>query len=630
MLIGRPRNIYRTSFMGTCGNIGKGGNIEIFYLQSALEMNQVDNIKLLGEIKGSKKWKVTELFQRKIDYSRIDGRGGLIEYFLDDFKIKFFNPITMVILPFKDNCIEREIDQLVKIENASFGESIGTSFEKRNYFKLFMEESDSNGGVLQINPDLCEIVALDGQHRLAALKSIYSDNRFENTEVTKWKIPVIFIVCNLIDTHCGHRNYIQVLRNIFTYINMEAKTINESRAILLNDESFLSICVQELIEKIHKSDDIKKSYNDYIPLYLVDWKGDEQNTNNLAIMNNIEIKNILANYIIGNDDFKKKGKLWERLKLEDSDLDFNFTEVKKLSQEDSKKVREKFNQDLRDSIIKFITEIKPIKSTIAEWKKIEKNAIEKDRYAENAFDILKYGYEKREKQEEITNALNFYIKDLEDIKNKYFSDFMLDDIWLRGFFSGLGMLYEKYTDNVYNPQVKYNQDSSWSYIVEKFLKYFNKIIEEGWCFSYNELSDIPENRDMLKLLTNICHSKNGKRINYRFNDVQNAWGIFVLMLVLSYAEKENEINSVFKLNVWDSVKDRLRSTLEKGFKTEAQDETAEMQMSINERNILVDNMKVVYAMKRMNELCDIWNIPHEFEENEISIISKKIKNYENN
>lgn len=629
MLIGRPRNVYNTSFMGTCGNIGKGDNIEIFYLQTSLDMRQVEQIKLLGEIKGSKKWKVTELFQRKIDYNRVDGRGGLIEYFLDDFKIKFFNPITMVILPFNDNNIDRNIDKLVREKDAAFGESRGVSFEKQNYFKLFMEDSDSNGGVLQINPDQCEIVALDGQHRLAALKSIYTDKKFENTEVTKWKIPVIFIVCDLIDIHRGNRNYIQVLRNIFTYINMEAKTINESRAILLNDESFLSICVQEIIEKIHDSDNIADSYNDYIPLYLVDWQGDEQNVSKLPIMNNIEFKNILASYIIGNDDFKKKGKLWERLNLEDSDLDFDFVKIKKISQRDSSEIRKQFNKDLRDSILTFLTSLKPIRSTINDWKEVENKALKEDNYADQTFDILKYGFEKREKIEEISNALTFYINKLEDIKDKHFTEFMHDDIWLRGFFSGLGMLYDTYTDQELNTGFSSNEDSSWNYLVQKFIKYFNKLIDEGWCYSYNELSDMQEKRMILDLLTNICHSKNSKRINYRFNDVKNAWGIFVLMSVIHYAVKDAQVIPEFKLNVWDFVKDRLKATLEKGFKTEAQDETAELHISSKDRKNLVDDLKVLYAMKRINDLCDLWEVPHEFTKEQILILSDKTKNEDN-
>lgn len=626
MLVGKPRNVYKTTFMGTSGNIGKGDNIEIFYLQSSLDMNQIEKIKLLGEIKGSKKWKVTELFQRKIDYNRVDGKGGLVEYFLDDFKIKFFNPITMVILPFNDNNIDRNIEKLVKDTNASYNDSMGVTLEKENYFKLFMESSDSNGGVLDINPDKCEIVALDGQHRLAALKSVYTNSRFENNEVTKWKIPVIFIVCDLIDTHSDSRNYIQVLRNIFTYINMEARTINESRAILLNDESFLSICVQEIIEKIHDSDNIEDSYDDYIPLYLIDWQGDEQNINKLPIMDNIELKNVLGSYIIGNDNFKKKGKLWKRLNLEDSELDFDFVKVKKISQKDSNEIRKQFNKDLRGSILNFIINLKPIQSIINDWKEVENKALKDDNYASQAFDILKYGYEKREKNEEIANALTSYTNKLEDIKNKHLTEFMLDDIWLRGFFSGLGMLYDKYTDLEYNTHFNSNVDCSWNTLVDKFSKYFNKLIDDGWCYSYNELSDMQESRLILKLLTNICHSKNGKRINYRFNDIRNAWGIFVLMSVINYAEKDDEVIPEFKLNVWDSVKDRLRSTLEKGFKTDAQDETAELQITASERKNRIDDLKVLHAMKRINELCDIWDISHEFTKEEILVISDKYQN----
>ena len=96
---------------------------------------------------------------------------------------------------------------------------------------------------------------VDGQHRLSALKKYYKDTRGGRQwdDFIEWKIPAV--IFGLRAEKSGRApSILEVVRNIFIYINKEAKPPTRYRNILLSDNSVNCILTQELLEVSHAND----------------------------------------------------------------------------------------------------------------------------------------------------------------------------------------------------------------------------------------------------------------------------------------------------------------------------------------------------------------------------------------
>lgn len=119
-----------------------------------------------------------------------------------------------------------------------------------------------------------DAVAVDGQHRLAAIKRFLPETRF-----TKWEsasLPVIFLIA---DERVGFRTphgamektrTVSALRSVFIDLNKNAKAVSPTRNILLDDLDVVSVSVRSLIGRSLGD----AADPDRIPLALVDWLTD--------------------------------------------------------------------------------------------------------------------------------------------------------------------------------------------------------------------------------------------------------------------------------------------------------------------------------------------------------------------
>ena len=103
MSIGPPstEQQYNHQLPGVYGQFGTGAGVHAFYLQSALTPPQLDWVSLISDLRGSERWPVRDLFQRDVDNERITE--SLLPYLQDEEKIKFFNPLTLTLLPISEN-----------------------------------------------------------------------------------------------------------------------------------------------------------------------------------------------------------------------------------------------------------------------------------------------------------------------------------------------------------------------------------------------------------------------------------------------------------------------------------------------------------------------------------------------
>jgi len=135
------------------------------------------------------------------------------------------------------------------------------------------------------------------------------------------------------------------------------------------------------------------------------------------------------------------------------------------------------------------------------------------------------------------------------------------------------------------------------------MEAFNDLIESGWCEGYEDL-DVEKKR----YLTHICHDDTGKRINYKIEHVPNAWGIFVIMHVLKYSENHGIISSDCKNGQWGNYKDRLQSTLAKGFRDEVKREVDQMEKKESDKKRIIADRKEEMAAERLRELEILWGL----------------------
>src|SRR5215510_13559514 len=93
---------YNKTKLGYFGELGNGAHASIRFLQSAVTKDELDNITLIENIPGSERWSIQDLFQRDVDMARVEI--SILPYLTDQSKVKFFNPLTLVLLPMrKDN-----------------------------------------------------------------------------------------------------------------------------------------------------------------------------------------------------------------------------------------------------------------------------------------------------------------------------------------------------------------------------------------------------------------------------------------------------------------------------------------------------------------------------------------------
>src|ERR1051326_3622821 len=88
---------YNKQKYGYFGELGHGAHARIRFLQSAVTKDELDHITLIENIPGSERWDIRDLFQRDVDMTRVEE--SILPYLRDPTKVKFFNPITLVLLP---------------------------------------------------------------------------------------------------------------------------------------------------------------------------------------------------------------------------------------------------------------------------------------------------------------------------------------------------------------------------------------------------------------------------------------------------------------------------------------------------------------------------------------------------
>lgn len=275
---------YNRPLYGIHGKYTLSAGVSVPYFLTAMPIERaIEELKIHEQIPANldNRWSLKELFQREIDKKRVD-KELVNGYLSDPKKLKFFNALTIVLMPKKedgqllDKFPPADFDPPIPFDGADavdkqWGEQVDAkkvNFGGVQYITL------GGDGRLRWDPNKVHAVAVDGQHRLYALR-VYKDQvrgRTLNNIERNTLIPVIFV---LVAPEAGFENEregseisIRTLsRELFTDLNKNAKAVDRARELILDDWSIEARCMRTLV-----TGETARDSAEVLPLTLVRWQ----------------------------------------------------------------------------------------------------------------------------------------------------------------------------------------------------------------------------------------------------------------------------------------------------------------------------------------------------------------------
>ena len=242
------------------------------------------SLRLAAEFPGSDEveWKLDELYQREVDWPRVERR--IVPYLRATEQPQFFNALTIALLPTGSSLSDTEHAFTADRNWRPPALSEADRFQKIltvgpiscGYWADWdnLSQVEARTGQIRWNPDEVFAVALDGQHRLAAIQQFVTNPGVPETQLRMTSVPVIFVA---LDPRFGYempvpKPLVDVLRGIFIDLNKHAKVPTRARQILLDDKDPTSVCVRALVGEAVSGDTSDLGANPArLPLALVDW-----------------------------------------------------------------------------------------------------------------------------------------------------------------------------------------------------------------------------------------------------------------------------------------------------------------------------------------------------------------------
>ncbi len=193
-------------------------------------------------------WSVSELFQREISFDRVEeiSKNYLNPQHSD--RPPFFNSLTVVISP-KQNTSSQTFAPPDKHPNYKHHISSGPitiSFDKKEQNKKY--PAAPSFGILQWNKHEVSAFAIDGQHRLAAIKEALETY---NEGLENLSLSILFLIIDpAIGFLVSDKNKFdstKYMRSIFIDLNKHSVPVSRARNILLDDLDPAALFVWSLV-----------------------------------------------------------------------------------------------------------------------------------------------------------------------------------------------------------------------------------------------------------------------------------------------------------------------------------------------------------------------------------------------
>jgi len=554
-----PNLKYNQRFPGVYGEFGTGANAKIYYLQTAISPVDLDKLKLIGSIKGSERWPVRDLFQRDVDQGRITK--NLVPYFLSEDKVKFFNPITLTFILLSEENPGELISEIPKVNRGTCEEDGDTwNFcEVPGYYRYRTIPGSPQYSIVEWNDSKVYVVAIDGQHRLTALKRVSDDDT--KPDFFNWSIPIVLFGLEKIEED-KPASLLGVIRNIFSYINTTAMTVNKFREILLSDEDPNCVFTQELIQISHDNDialiDGSPSYNpDILPLLFYDWRGSEEGEKLIAspaaVKSVEEIKSWFEEYILG-ENFSDYQRDALEITPDDAILWPSFKDHS-LAGVTHHKLRERFRQTVLPGITELLSEFTPYKQYISKIRDIELDHTSRSDLARHAFYKLRFGThycEDDAARDNIERQFSIVSEEVTAAKSELFTRELKENVGMRG------VIYAYAWSKVVRDEVE-EKTSDWEGHTKGFLGFLNRLYEDGFFYDEGPF------REMKK---NISYDVSGTIINYKIGDIEKGLGSMILLFWMHSADFPHS-TSPEEYKDYAGTIATLRTTLIRGYTRDA-------------------------------------------------------------
>ena len=547
---------YSHRLPGVYGEFGAGAGVHAFYLQSALTPAQLGWVSLISDIRGSERWPVRDLFQRDVDNERITE--SLLPYLQNMEKIKFFNPLTLTLLPMEQNR-DRVLTQMPRVVASQMvdGGQEWERLERPEYHRIRWVRENPEYALLEWADTRTRLVAIDGQHRLSALKRFWTDaTAAGHKDFVAWRIPVVVVSFRSSAGREEPPSVLEVIRSIFVYINTQAKVVNRARAILLSDESVNGICAQEVVQRAHANDLVTADERDgaRAPLLLFDWRGEESEKQRVhapaAVMRVEEIYDWFDRYLLG-EDFR--GAQRTGLGLNPTHPLHEAFFVRKLNHQDSKVLRAMIQEDLLPGVSRLLEEFVPYRDYIDGLRTLERKyeSHERSDLARHAFYELRFGSNLApESVKPNVERLLLEIKsEVEGLKKRHLQTLMDLDIGMRGVVCAFGELWKQF------------DRPGWVDFAKWFVDGANRVYENEWL-------DLESRSKKREFLRHVVEDHNDTIVNYRLEDASGALGAYVQLLVAAYGEPVRQPWREGWSGYRDEVIERLQTRVIRGYRKE--------------------------------------------------------------
>jgi len=545
----RPKAKFRAYDKSLDGIIGKLGakDSSINYLQVNLPIGDLDLLGLVSEIPGSEKWPIRQLFQRDIDTERV--KSDLIPYFLDSAMSKFFNPLTIAVLPFDRNGTVNSVSSEVSCEpEADPGGYFTKAFALEGYYRV-SSGSGAQWATIEWNSSKVKLIAIDGQHRLSALKRIHamyqqdpSNSRLVEADFSNWVIPIVLVTV-------GHKEQggisssalLERTRNIFVTINKQARAPSRTRTILLNDFSVLAVVTQETLDSCGEYE---------LTLGLFNWRetrDEDRPSESMYLLGVDELEDIYKEYLIGEDENSNIGLVLSQQQAQSlfwADRGFlsgDSSEVSLLRDQ----IKSQFRATVLPAFFHLLKYARPYSEYVKYVSEIE-GTLDND-VKQHAWSRLVYGSDFAPNLIE-TEVVKEKIRILEDCTKEKgkLGEIFGKAIGLRGMYSGFGQYFSEYCSRV--------AVESWESVAIKFLENFNFLYKKR-LFSKH-------------LPKHIVHDHGGIVINYRLDSVNKGLGALIAYSTMKVSFERESYD-------FTELSETLNKTLISGYKKEHRKEVKE-------------------------------------------------------
>jgi hypothetical protein len=262
-----------------CGTINLAGS-EIPFFQAMMPLEEV--VKQLDLVENlpsdlRAKWRLEELFQREIDWERV--KEDLVKGYLKrPNKLKFFSTLTVALLPLDENRMLASDYGTIEREPIPLDWASEPDWKTIDIGRVqLIRDTVGPNGALRWDPHRVFAATIDGQHRLAALKTLVSEGGL-SAKAMDSQLSVMFLI---LDPRAGftlapgqvaegENPILTVVREIFIDLNMHSKTVARARQILLSDQDIEAKCLRELI-----GTRVGVKEEGRLPLGLIHWQNNE-------------------------------------------------------------------------------------------------------------------------------------------------------------------------------------------------------------------------------------------------------------------------------------------------------------------------------------------------------------------